>query len=65
MHTVIARYRDIYFRFLRQIREGDHIDLHDPDGNTHHYAGIDVRLLNEDQFLPCVARGETLSMVTC
>lgn len=65
--SVIAGHRDTHFEFLRDIREGDHMQLQTPDGRWHTYIVSDIEVVDSDvdDGIVLLSNGARLVLVTC
>jgi sortase A len=63
--TVIAAHRDTHFRFLKNVRKGDVIDLEGLDGINHRYVVTGAEIVRWDRFAIPDAPGKRLALATC
>jgi len=63
--TVIAAHRDTHFRFLKNVRKGDVIDLEGLDGINHPYVVTGAEIVRWDRFAIPDLRGKRLALATC
>ena len=65
-NTVIAGHRDTHFRFLKEIRHGELINLQTLTGDTIQYEVIETMIVNEKEIEYLVSTSEnTLTLITC
>lgn len=63
---VLAGHRDTHFRFLRELRSGDLLVLHEVDGSTARYRVAAFATVRWDRFAYPVAPGRPLlALATC
>ncbi len=64
--SVISAHRDTHFRFLKDVRVGDRIDLESIDGVRWHYQVIGNDVVAWDEFaVPLQGAGSALALSTC
>ena len=65
-NTVIAGHRDTHFRFLKEIRHGELINMQMLTGDTIQYEVIETMIVNEKEIEYLVSTSEnTLTLITC
>lgn len=65
-NTVIAGHRDTHFRFLKEIRHGELINMQMLTGDTIQYEVIKTMVVNEREIEYLVSTSEnTLTLITC
>lgn len=63
---VLTGHRDTHFRFLKQVREGDDIELETAEGIRRHYRVQDRRIADSrSDFIPTEQDRARLVLVTC
>ena len=64
--TIVSGHRDTHFAFLKQLREGDHIQLQTVDGALHSYQVAFALVTDRDRLLLADDdREDLLVLVTC
>lgn len=65
-NTVLSGHRDTHFRFLRHLRQGDRIQLEQPDGRSRLYRVAAAFVRSQDQLsLLGETSDDRLTLVTC
>lgn len=65
-NTVIAGHRDTHFRFLKEIRHGELINLQTLTGDTIQYEVIETKIVNEKEIEYLVSTSvNKLTLITC
>ena len=65
-NTVIAGHRDTHFRFLKEIRHGELINMQMLTGDTIQYEVIKTMIVNEREIEYLISTSEnTLTLITC
>ncbi len=65
-NTVIAGHRDTHFRFLKEIRQGELINLQTLTGDTIQYEVIETKIVNEKEIEYLVSTSiNKLTLITC
>lgn len=65
-NSVISAHRDTHFRWLAEVRRGDHLRVETPRGVMHEYEIVTTRVHHaSDGYLLDPALGPRLTLITC